>query len=664
MDIDPQVGQHKIDPSKIDPHEIDQSIEKTWRKLRPQILSNPAELKKRLARRRSSGLTRPPRPWCLAIRASDHRITRWASAIYPAHRFTDRHPAAQEITLTRDLIHNLCKPVIIHYPGEELTDVAAKLGISPVTLRRARISGLLRARYVPGLGGKHGRPVPILYTEKQLDPNANLFAEPDPAWIWTVGLCATTVPLDFQQELVRVPCIIPRGPSYRDTSNLHPEHPELDPPQKKKISLRIPPPPPDYVSYKWKDGVYMGYDWRNPYAKKGYERAQRAKQKRHQAYLRRRKAHPPPSTSKGSLEFRGFLWLCPDCAQTCRTLYAPYRRSSILFECDPDTGQLRDVVPDPDRVPPPPMHFACGDCHRVRFITRAQNDAWNDIITYLSGGLLYGREVPKPTWFTPDRKRPYKPLINAKPAIQRQRVESLLLQGLSRTRIAQKLGMTKGAVDQQAYKIFKQHRVRTQRQLLRKSGRKLPDRLILRQDQVKAHLAKGLSQRQVASAMGITLQAVQQYVYKLRKLGQLARPKRKREAVAGLLSQGLSNRQIAARLGISLQNVYDHRSELIRAGQLPTRNRANDRKILLKLLLTDLTFKEIGARLKEKPGTVAARATRIYRNHGAKNRQALQRTISNPQAMQVILKKAKAQAKVNASETASSRLNAQAKVHA
>src|SRR5437867_3468914 len=55
--------------------DLDEAILNAWQKLRPRILSDPHELARRLSRRRNSLLSRPPRAWCLAIRASDHRIT-------------------------------------------------------------------------------------------------------------------------------------------------------------------------------------------------------------------------------------------------------------------------------------------------------------------------------------------------------------------------------------------------------------------------------------------------------------------------------------------------------------------------------------------------------------------------------------------------------------
>src|ERR1041385_8974483 len=96
--------------------------------------------------------------------------------------------------------------------------------------------------------------------------------------------------------------------------------------------------------------------------------------------------------------------------------------------------------------------FACKRCHRVKFLSRLQNEAWNDVIAYLTQGLLYGKEVSKPDWFTPARKRPYKPMP-FRVAPRREQVLDRLLRGHARSQIDADLHMTKGAVDQQTWKV-------------------------------------------------------------------------------------------------------------------------------------------------------------------------------------------------------------------
>src|SRR6266542_4215234 len=105
--------------------------------------------------------------------------------------------------------------------------------------------------------------------------------------------------------------------------------------------------------------------------------------------------------------------------------------------------------------------------------------------------------------------------------LKRGEVEQRLLRGLTRAQIAKDLAMTKGAVDQQCHKIFKQHRVRSQRALLKKNDKPLPEHLQLTRDRIRDYIHAGRPQKEIARTLGITLQAVQQYISQLRKRGGL-----------------------------------------------------------------------------------------------------------------------------------------------
>jgi hypothetical protein len=61
-----------------------QLIYQAWdHKVRPLVEKNPDELARRLARRRSALMRRPPRAWCLVVRASDGRINPATAACVP-----------------------------------------------------------------------------------------------------------------------------------------------------------------------------------------------------------------------------------------------------------------------------------------------------------------------------------------------------------------------------------------------------------------------------------------------------------------------------------------------------------------------------------------------------------------------------------------------------
>src|SRR5438445_9167351 len=97
--------------------DLERAIRDAWLRIRQSILSDPQELHRRLARRRMKILTRPPRAWCIAIRASDRRITPAHWVISPEHAMDLDHPEhpyepiEHEVTIQYHAIRRYCTPV-------------------------------------------------------------------------------------------------------------------------------------------------------------------------------------------------------------------------------------------------------------------------------------------------------------------------------------------------------------------------------------------------------------------------------------------------------------------------------------------------------------------------------------------------------------------------
>src|SRR5882724_2536684 len=171
-------------------NDVDRLILEAWEKLGPKILADPHELAKRLARRRMAILTRPVRAWCLAVRASDTRITPAHWIIVPEHAMDLNHPAhpyepiEHEVIIRPHALRKFCRPVWTDSWGEQVEDVCKKLGVSRASLMRARWAGLYTERFVKGLGGKRCRhPIPLIHSWKALDPSGGRFnACPDQVW--------------------------------------------------------------------------------------------------------------------------------------------------------------------------------------------------------------------------------------------------------------------------------------------------------------------------------------------------------------------------------------------------------------------------------------------------------------------------------------------------
>lgn len=199
--------------------DLDRALLDAWNRVLPRLRADPGERLRRLARRRRATLRRPPRAWCLALRASDTRLNHLTAYVepLPPSADVDAFPAesagdaiARRLPHTIDvdapLIRRLTAPVRLPASGEDWQVVANLLGTHEETLRHAIRQGVLRARHVPRLGGKRGKPVPVLYSPHLLDPsNANHRTAPDPRWGTLWQSLADRLPADFTQTLTRVP---------------------------------------------------------------------------------------------------------------------------------------------------------------------------------------------------------------------------------------------------------------------------------------------------------------------------------------------------------------------------------------------------------------------------------------------------------------------------
>src|SRR6266850_3935207 len=194
-------------------NDVDRLILEAWEKLGPKIMADPEELARRLARRRRPVLTRPPRAWCLAIRASDRRITPAHWVISPEHAMDLNHPAhpyepiEHEVIIRPHALRKYCRPVRTDSWGEEVNDVCKQLGVSNQTVLAARWAGRFTERFVKGLGGKHCRhPIPLIHSWTALDPGGTgHFAKPDQLWGTLWEFFADMIPDDFEQTVIRRP---------------------------------------------------------------------------------------------------------------------------------------------------------------------------------------------------------------------------------------------------------------------------------------------------------------------------------------------------------------------------------------------------------------------------------------------------------------------------
>src|SRR5437867_12771859 len=125
-------------------NDVDRLILEAWEKLGPGIVGDSDELNRRLARRRTKLMTRPVRAWCIAVRASDRRITPAHWVIFPEHAMDLDHeehpyePIEHEVTIQTYALRKFCRPVRLDDWGEDVADVVKQLGCGHGGLRNAR----------------------------------------------------------------------------------------------------------------------------------------------------------------------------------------------------------------------------------------------------------------------------------------------------------------------------------------------------------------------------------------------------------------------------------------------------------------------------------------------------------------------------------------------
>jgi DNA-binding CsgD family transcriptional regulator len=218
---------------------------------------------------------------------------------------------------------------------------------------------------------------------------------------------------------------------------------------------------------------------------------------------------------------------------------------------------------------------------------------WNKFISYVTGGLLYGHEVPRPEWLGEVRKRAYRPQVN-RGAPRREEVMRRVLAGESIEEIGWGMGITPQAVRYQLHVICKQEGVAGRRELARKLGGAAEQPTTFRQktaerrEKVLGMLMAGLSPKEIVARLGAKTSLISgdiQQIY--RKHGIKSRHSRAelaerlgmpmgassysriRKQITEMREAGMRAREIAERLGVGEHRVWYHlRCEQRRSGRV------------------------------------------------------------------------------------------------
>jgi DNA-binding NarL/FixJ family response regulator len=429
--------------------DLDRLILKTYRKVLRKI--SPDELRARLARRNLPICTRPPRAWCLSIRASDRRINNDTAiitpyrALYPANQ-----PYPHDVTIDHKLLEHLCKPFEL-LPNTDWTDVAKGLGVHPESLRHTMKSGRFRLHHYKHLGGKRGKPVPVFLNFESLDPNSGrLRNPPDPLFGQMWRYASQSIPKTFQQTIRRVPAFL----AYKGQPRFRGFKWQCPKCEKQSRILYYPLPPYDLPRF-------LGYD--PSYKLKDEVGTMKDESETNSSFiLQNSEFSPAPSAY--------------------RLLPTAYSSS-----------------------------FACHHCHQVKFFSRIDRDSWNHYITHATAGLLFGHEVKKPKNFhaQENRKRKYRPNFNTPPSPRRQQVKTLLLQGLSYDQIAKELKVGYPTVHMHVKILYKQNGIKSRQELAKKERVTLPEKpLSARQQAIQKLLLTDQNYAQIAASLNTTYHIV------------------------------------------------------------------------------------------------------------------------------------------------------------
>jgi hypothetical protein len=335
---------------------LDLILLEAWNRISARVRRERLEALRRSQRRFKGVLTRPMREWCLVLRASDTRLNDFSAIVEPRRAYDDHEP--HTVTLHGPLIRKLTRPVMIPWPGVTYEQAAGLCGREWQTIKGWIRKGVFRV--------DHYAEFKFPRTCRRGKNGAARGAEERGGrpYVWTPA------PIDPNNFDGRVPHAV------------------------------------------W------GSLWQSQWEKlpENYELVVRRE--------------PRLRMFRGKLCFRGWNFICPGrvdekgeyqgCGRKCTYLYAPQTVWTLAkaiggergFDMPDDSGlagQWHPGLNDPI-ASRGPRSFACKTCWGVRSACMANRNGWNEFITHISGGLLYGRDVKRPHDICPVQriKPPYR----------------------------------------------------------------------------------------------------------------------------------------------------------------------------------------------------------------------------------------------------------------
>lgn len=182
---------------------IDRNLLAAWVRVSEQLRRDPVLAAKRIARARRVTVANPLRAWCLALRASDTRLTEHYNAYVNEEAVQDAQE--HEVTITGEAVRLLCAPVTIPWPGMPMKSAGDKLGVCERVIHQWVRRGKLEVAYESSrIHGYHGKPRPVVWSSGPLNPGALEGEPPDAVWGTLWQHMADDFPLEFLQTIRRV----------------------------------------------------------------------------------------------------------------------------------------------------------------------------------------------------------------------------------------------------------------------------------------------------------------------------------------------------------------------------------------------------------------------------------------------------------------------------
>jgi len=243
---------------------------------------------------------------------------------------------------------------------------------------------------------------------------------------------------------------------------------------------------------------------------------------------------------------------------------------------------------------------------------RTNDRGWNEVVSWMTRGMLYGHEVEKPQWYRTVRKNARSRQLN-RAAPRREAVMELLEDGRTVEEIARELWMRKSKVDEAVGHICRQEGVKNRAELGKKLGWKREQPLNVfqkrralkaeREEKILALLVEGLAYKEIGVRIGVS----EDYV---------SRAAARIYAKHGV-GRRVGRRGLEAKLGVGI------------GGSLGIEREVRER------LLAGESYREIMEGMGMSKAAVTGQCVKIYKREGVRRREELREKYARDQKSEV-----------------------------